>query len=380
MWRALLIMTCLIGSPVYAITTQAKQAILIDATTGAVLLEKDADELIPAMSLTKIAGILLVFRELENGHLKEDDLFPVSKLAWSKTGSRMFLEVGTMVRVRDLIKGVAVQSANDASIALAEGVYGNEAIFASEVTRMAHSVGATKSSFKNATGWPDPTHMTTVRDIARLTQVMIRDYPTLYAEYFSIKEYTYNNIRQRTHNALLYETEIRADGVKTGHSIAGGYAIVGSSVSPDGSRFIVVLNGMKTRVERTREALALLKWAEANYTTPKIFSKGAHVVNTDVWLGATPQVSLVSGEDVFLTLKRDEIPQVQVSLIYAQPLSVHHLKAGDQVGVAELRLPRERRVISVPLLVSQDVTPGPFVARIAGALRYIFFGHEGAPA
>lgn len=359
----------------HAINSNAKQAILIDANTGKVLFKKNADQLMPPSSMTKILTTIMVFRELSKGSLKEDDLLPVSKLAWKKGGSRMFLEVGTMVRVQDLIKGITVQSGNDASIVLAEGLYGNEAIFATEMTNMAHKLGATKTTFKNSTGWPDPSHLTTARDLSIITMALLNKYKNKYDKYFGIKEFTYNNIRQQNRNPLLYKTDIKADGVKTGHTSAGGYGMVGSAVSDDGTRLIVVVNGLKTQGERARAAHALLLWGFRNYTSPKIFEKGETVLNANVWLGNEPTVPLIVDEDLSITVKRELVKDIKVLVKYQEPININKIKANDVVGHIEINLP-DSEIISAPLIMSKNIKKANFFKRIFAALHYIIFGHN----
>lgn len=359
----------------YANVTQAKQAIVIDAETGQVLFEHNSEELMVPSSMTKIATAMLAFRELENGNIKESDLLLVSKNAWKKGGSRMFVEEGTMVRVMDLLKGVIVQSGNDASIVLAEGLYGNEAICATEMTRFIHNIGASKTSFKNVTGWPDPNHLSTALDLAIITRNMIKQYPTLYAKYFPIKEYTYNNIRQQNRNPLLFKSDLQSDGVKTGHTVEGGYGLVGTSVAKDGSRYIVVVNGLKTSGERDRESHGLLKWAEQSFTTQKILSKGKVVHTTDLWLASKKSVNLIAAEDLYITLKRDDLAKTKVIIRHQSPVCVKKFHQGDVLGTIEIILP-DNTSHSAKLLMEESVPQADFFTRIYSALHYILLGHN----
>ncbi|MGH6718645.1 MAG: D-alanyl-D-alanine carboxypeptidase family protein, partial [Alphaproteobacteria bacterium] len=220
--------------------TTAREAILIDDTTGAILLEKNADQLMPPSSMSKIMTVYMVFERLRDGSLAMEDELPVSETAWRMGGSKMFIDVGSRVKVADLLRGVIVQSGNDATIALAEGLAGSEDAFADQMTARAHALGMTNSTFKNASGWPHEDHLTTARDLALLASRIIRDFPDYYP-LFAETEFTYNGIHQGNRNPLLYK-DLGADGLKTGHTADAGYGLTASAVR-DGRRLILVLNG-----------------------------------------------------------------------------------------------------------------------------------------
>ena len=221
--------------------TQAEEAFLVDFQTGAVLLDKNADVRMPPSSMSKMMTAYMVFERLKDGRLSLDDELPVSEKAWRKGGSKMFVEVGDQVRVEDLLRGVIVQSGNDACIVLAEGLAGSEEAFAEQMTAKGREIGLTGSNFTNATGWPDENHYVTARDLATLAERIIVDHPEYY-HYYSEKEFTWNDIRQGNRNPLLYRN-VGADGLKTGHTEAAGYGLTASAMQ-NGRRLLLVVNGL----------------------------------------------------------------------------------------------------------------------------------------
>ena len=239
-------------------TTSAPQAFLIDAQTGTVLMEKDADKGMPPASMSKLMTAYMTFEAIKDGRLAMDTELPVSREAWRKGGSKMFVEVGTTVSVIDLLRGVIVQSGNDASIVLAEGIGGTESGFASLMNHRARELGLVNSHFTNSTGWPDPDHVMSPRDLALLTELIIRDFPE-YFPLFEETEFTYGGIKQQNRNPLLYRN-MGAEGMKTGYTQAAGYGLT-ASVNRNGRRLILVLNGMSSPRERVSEAARLLELA-----------------------------------------------------------------------------------------------------------------------
>ena len=225
--------------------TGAKQVIIVDYTTGAELYGKNADEIMDPASMTKMMTIYKLFERLKNGSLSMEDTFLVSEKAWRKKGSKMFVPVGGRVSVEDLVRGIIVQSGNDASIVVAEGLSGSEAAFAEQMTAKARELGMTNTTFRNASGWPEPGHTTTARDLAILAAATIRDFPELY-KYYAEMEFTFNKIKQGNRNPLLYRNT-GADGLKTGHTEAAGYGLTASAVRGD-QRLIVVAHGMKSQI------------------------------------------------------------------------------------------------------------------------------------
>lgn len=353
-----------------AIEVNATQAYMVDFNTGAILLEKNADQQMIPSSMSKIMTAHLVFERLKNRDVKLEDLLHVSKEAWEKGGSKMFVNINTQVSVGDLLQGVIVQSGNDACIVLAEGLSGTEAAFAEEMTRKAHEMGAKNTNFVNATGWPDEGHLTTARDLALIAQRTILDFPEEYGQYYAQKEFTYNNIKQGNRNTLLYKN-MGADGMKTGHTDAGGYGIVASARQGD-RRLILVINGLPSSKARDQEATALMNWGFSYFKNYKIFGKGDVVDVADVWNGTEKSVSLVAGRDILFTLPRSLRKDMQVKVVYNSPIAAP-LKAGDAVGTIEVTIP-ERPVEKIPLIVAKDVTTAGPIERINNSIYYLFWG------
>ena len=243
--------------PATATETAAEYAILLDFDTGATLLEKNADHPTAPASMSKLMTLYMVFERLKSGILRLEDTFPVSEKAWRMGGSKMFVGVNTRVKLEDLLRGIVVQSGNDACIVVAEGLAQHEAAFAEEMTERAREIGLTNSTFTNSTGWPDPDHLMSVRDIATLSTIVIREFPDLYSM-FAEKSFTYNDIKQSNRNPLLYRYD-GADGLKTGHTEASGYGLA-ASVSKRGRRLLLVVNGLdspKATGPGDREAVGL---------------------------------------------------------------------------------------------------------------------------
>ncbi len=356
------------------VATKAKQAYLYCPQTGTVLLDVNSDQLMPPSSMTKIMTVYLLFDRIVSGEISLDDKFPVSKLAWRKGGSKMFVEVGTYVLVEDLIRGIVVQSGNDACIVVAEALCGGEDVFAAEMTRKAKELGAINSTFKNSTGWPDPLHVSTAKDLATIAEKLMTKFPDLY-HYFSEPEFTYYGIRQENRNPLI-KRGMGIDGLKTGSTDAGGYGMVASGVQ-DGQRLILVINGLKTAGERAWEAEMLMSWGFRNFATPTLFKKGEEVVKTNVWLGDKPQVGLTVDKDVQVTLSRAQMKQMKVEAVYDEPIDVSRI--GQIVGKVTITIP-DRQPIEAPLRAMGDVKSAGFFNRLHAALYYLFWGHNEQPA
>ncbi|MEQ9327642.1 MAG: D-alanyl-D-alanine carboxypeptidase family protein, partial [Rhodospirillales bacterium] len=281
-----------------SLDTAAKQAFMMDATTGAVLFEKNADELMPPSSMSKMMTVYMLFSKIKQGTVSLQDTFPVSEYAWRKGGSKMFVEVGNRVKVEDLIRGIIIQSGNDASIVVAEALYGSEEAFAREANQKARDMGMTSTTLRNATGWPDPEHMTTARDLAILALRTIRDFPDLY-QYYNERSFTYAGIRQGNRNPLLYRN-MGADGLKTGHTEAAGYGLT-STVERNGRRLILVVNGLESVKSRGAESERLLEWGFREYTNVELFRGGEVVESAEVWLGDRKRVPLTIDEELVVT-------------------------------------------------------------------------------
>ena len=350
------------------IDTLAREAIVIDFNSGRVLLEKNADQRMPTASMSKLATMFMVFEALETGRLTLDGTLPVSETAWRKGGSKMFVEVNSQVAVRDLMRGVIIQSGNDATIVLAEALGGTEAAFSSAMTQRVQDLGMVNSNFTNASGWPDPDHYSTARDLALLATTLIRDYPQYYSIY-SEREFTYNGIRQGNRNPLLYRG-VGADGLKTGHTQEAGYGLVASAVRGD-RRVVMVINGLPSVQARADESAKLIEWAFANFRSDQIGEAGAVMHEAPVWLGQEDRVSLVLEEPVFLTLSAREAGDLNVFIEVDQPIPAP-ISTGQNLGHLVIVAPDgERRV---PLKAQADVAQLEFMGRVEAALTQIVFG------
>jgi D-alanyl-D-alanine carboxypeptidase (penicillin-binding protein 5/6) len=336
-------------TPIGPIDTTAKWAYIQDFETGTSLLEKQADEEVPPSSMTKLMTIYLVYEQLKQGKLKLSDTLLVSEKAWRMQGSKMFVAIGSSVSVEDLIRGIIVDSGNDAAIVLAEGIGGSEEQFVEKMNAKAKELGMTNSYFKTCTGWPDPEQHMSVRDIAILAGRIIRDFPAYY-HYDSEKTFRYNGIEQGNRNPLVQKGT--ADGLKTGHTEAGGYGLVASS-KRNGRRVILVLNGMATMHERASEGERLMDWAFLNFEDVTLYSAGDVIEHIPVWLGTQPTVPLVAGRDVTVTMPRNWRQKASVKVSYDAPRPAPIAK-GDTLGKLTLTgqgIPN----IDVPLLAAADV-------------------------
>ena len=363
--------------PAQAIETIAREAILIDSATGEVLLEKNADAPMMPASMSKLMTAHMIFERLRDGRLSLDDTFTVSENAWRKGGAKsgsstMFLEPGTRVTAEDLIRGIIVQSGNDASIVIAEGLAGSEEAFALEMTRRAQGLGLQNSVFKNATGWPDPGHEMTARDLAILAIRTIEDFPEFY-HYYAEKEFTYNGIRQINRNPLIYK-DIGADGLKTGHTQESGYGLVASAKRGD-RRLIMVVNGLLSRKTRGREPERLLEWGFREFNNYSLFKAGDRVMEADIWLGRNSVVPLVIEEDLVITLARKARLGMKVTVEFEGPIPAPVAK-GDRLAKLVITAP-ERTPIEVPLLAGADVERLSLFGRLGAALSYILWGQAG---
>ncbi len=337
-------------APVAPVETAARQAFLLDATTGTPLFAKDADSRMPTSSMSKMLTMYLVFEALRDGKLHLDDTLTASEHAWKQEGSRMFLNVGQQARVEDLIRGVIVQSGNDAAVALAEGLGGSEGNFAEMMNAKARELGMTNSHFVNATGMPDPEHYSTARDLARLAFALVRDFPQDY-HYFSELEFTFNNIKQGNRNPLLYRN-MNVDGLKTGHTEAGGFGLTASALR-NGRRLILVLNGMTDMQARADESAHVLDWGYREFGLYHVTDAEQHLANASVWLGRANHVALVAGQALSLTLPRAARPGLTATVDFVQPVAAPIAK-GQQLGKLIVAAPGTDPV-EVPLLAAEDI-------------------------
>jgi D-alanyl-D-alanine carboxypeptidase (penicillin-binding protein 5/6) len=355
--------------------TSAKQAVLIDFDTGAVLFEKAADTTMFPASMTKIMTALLVFDRLRDGSFKLDTKLPVSEKAWRMGGSKMFVRVGEEISVEDLLRGVIVQSGNDASIVFAEAMGGSEEAFGEMMTKRAKEIGLEGTVFRNSTGWPDPEHVTTARDMAKLAEYVIREYPENYS-YYSEREFTYGKslddkpITQSNRNPLLYQGG-GADGLKTGHTEAAGFGLTASGTR-DGRRLVMVIHGMDSVRTRSQESRRLFDWGFLNFANFALFKAGDPVESATVWLGDKPSVPLVLQDDLVVTLPRGSRSGMKVTVKYQGSITTPVTK-GQQIAVLEVS-GSGFEPISRPLYASEDVGQLAFFGRIGSAISFIIFG------
>jgi len=336
-------------TPLGPMETVAQWAYIIDFNTGAVLLDKQADVEMPPSSMTKLMTAYIVYSKLKAGTLTLDQTLPVSEHAWRSQGSKMFVELGNQIKVEDLIRGMIIQSGNDACIVLAEGIAGTEEQFVDLMNAEAKKLGLTHSYFRNCTGWPDPEHHMSAHDIATLAKAIIKDFPEYY-KYDSEKTFTYHGIVQYNRNPLVQRG--LADGLKTGHTDAGGFGVVGSA-DHNGRRVILVLNGMPSSKARVEESIRLMSWSFSNFENVTLFAANDIVDNAAVYLGSRPTVPLVGGEDLVLTMPRSWRQHAKVVIDYDGPIPAP-VRRGDVVGklvVSGQGVPQVER----PLLAGEDV-------------------------
>ena len=357
------------GRPADALETPAREAFLIDLVTGAVLLEKNVDELIPPASMSKLMTIYMAFEELAAGRLKLEDTLPVSTKAWRMGGSKMFVLANDRVSVEDLLRGVVVQSGNDACVVLAEGLAGTEAEFAEQMTQRARELGLAKSTFKNSTGWPDPEHRMTVREIARLSQLIIEKFPQYYG-YFAEKSFRYANITQRNRNPILGKTE-GVDGLKTGHTQEAGYGIA-VSAEREGRRLVLVVTGLDSEKQRAAESARLIEWGFRAFSNYRLFSAGEQIEEADVWMGRDKIVPIVIPEDLTITMQRRSRRGMKVTLKYANPIKAP-VNQGDRIATLLLTAP-EMEAREIPLIAGKSVARKGFFGRIGAMFWYLMTG------
>ena len=358
-------------------TTSASHAYLMDYDTGAVLLDKKGDELMAPASMSKLMTAYVVFDKLKQGQLSLEDEFTVSENAWRKGGSKsgsstMFLDPNSTVKVGDLLKGVIIQSGNDACITLAENLAGSEDNFAAEMTIKAREIGLEKSTFKNATGWPNKEHLMTSKELAELARKIIREFPEYYPLY-SEKSFKYNRINQENRNPLLYSMPDQADGMKTGHTEKSGYGLVGSAKSTDGSRrLILVINGLKTMKERGQEAKKILDWGFREFDNYTFYTKGSVVEQIPVWMGAVETVPGVVDENVVVTMKRLDYLKKKVTLIYEAPVKAP-IDKGQRLGTLRISLP-DGENYDFPVVAGESVGKVGYFGKLKAVFIYMLSG------
>lgn len=351
--------------------TPASFAFMIDMDTGTVLYEKNPDELMSPASMSKLMTSVMVFDALKSGVLTMDDKFHISENAWTRGGrksgsSTMFAKLNSDIALKDLLLGVIVQSANDGCIAIAEGMSGTEKAFAEAMTRRAREIGLKKSTFANSTGWPDPSQKMTARELVQLAQFIITNYPDFYT-YFKMKTFTWNGIKQRNRNPLLYQN-IGADGLKTGHTQESGYGLV-ASVVRNGQRLILAMNGLKTSRQRAQEARKFFDWGFRAFRTFKLFDQNIEIGRASVWGGTSNSVGLTSNKPVRALMPLTSRQDVKASIIYNHPLKAPIKKGGE---VARLQVEAPGGIsFSTPLYATEDIAKAGLVGRGMDVLTHM---------
>ncbi len=361
-----------------AIDIAAREFILVDFQTGTVLNSQNSDEAMPPSSMSKLMTAYMVFEAIHSGALSLDDEFMVSENAWreggaASGGSTMFLEPNSRVRVEDLLRGIIIQSGNDACIVVAENMSGSEEAFAQQMTERAKELGITGSNFTNATGLPDPNHYMTADDLALLARRIITDFPEYYSLYAET-EFSYNDIKQFNRNPLLYRPG-GADGLKTGHTDIAGYGLTASAMR-DGRRLILVANGMASTQARSEETAKLMDWGFRNFTNKDLFRAGEQVSDAEVWLGLELTVPLIIEQDVTVTIPRQAWRTLEVKAVYDGPIAAP-IEQGTQI--AKLVINGEGMdPIEYNLVSGASVKQLGFAGRIQAAASQILFGFSSA--
>ncbi len=341
--------------------------VLMDPKSGRIIMEENSHERLPPASLTKMMTAYIVERELDEGRIAMSDMVPISVNAWKTEGSRTFVREGTQVSVEDLLRGVIIQSGNDASVALAEFVAGSEDAFVDIMNQQAQILGMKDTNFVNATGLPSPEHFSTAYDLAILARALINDYPENYPLYAE-KHFTYNNIRQPNRNSLLWRDE-SVDGLKTGHTEEAGYCLVASAKRND-TRFIAVVMGASSSEARSQEIQKMLNYGFRYYESERLFRSGQELIEARVWGGQADQISVGMTEDVYVTIPRgsrnDLESTVDLDSVIKAPINV-----GDELGRVKVSYNGEV-LVDQPVLALTEVPEGGFFKRIWDAIKLFF--------
>ena len=352
----------------------ASSWILMDARTGTVLVEQNADERLPPASLTKMMTDYVLATEVEAGRVALDSRVPISERAWRMGGSKMFVRVGDEVMMEDMIRGIVIQSGNDASVAVAEYLAGSEEAFAAMMNQQAGLLGLTGTQFRNATGMPDEEHYSTARDMAELARRLINDFPEHYA-YYAEKEFTFGNdfqtgapITQRNRNELLW-LDRTVDGVKTGHTEAAGYCLV-ASAERDGMRLISAVLGTDSAQARVRESQTLLRYGFRFFETQQVYAGGEELERRQVWKATVDEVAVGLPDDLVLTLPRGRYAELEATVMLT-PWLTAPIARGDQLGSVTVKLD-DRVLHDGPLVALEEVAEAGFFLRLWHSLQMFF--------
>ena len=352
---------------IYAIETKADSAIILDVNSNSILFEKNADERQGPASMSKLMLIYIVFERLQNKTLTIEQEFLVSKKAWKFGGSKMFVNIGEMVSVENLLKGIIVQSGNDACVVLAEGLSGTEENMVDEMNEKAVEIGLTNSNFQNVTGWPHEDHYMSLKDIAYLSKLIITNFFEYYY-LFAINEFTYNNIKQFNRNKLISLDGF--DGLKTGRTSQSGYGIV-ASAKRENRRIVSVVNGLNSEKERINETKKLVNWSFREFVNYDLYKSGDSIQLAKVWLGKESFVPLVLNEDLSVTIKKKNLDKFKIKLVYETPI-VSPVKKGDKL--AELQLIEGDNVEIKNIYSGKDVDKVSRFYRSFSIINYLLFG------
>ena len=358
------------SSSIFAIDTKANEAIVIDYNTNEVLFEKNSDSKISPASLTKIMTVYVVFDRINNSSLTTQDNCTVSSKAYKIGGSRMFLEIDKKVSIEDLLRGIIIQSGNDASIAIAECLSGTENDFAILMNQYARELGMLNTNFTNASGWPEENHFSTVRDIGILSNNLIKNFPESY-NYFNETTFTYNEIKQPNRNKLLSHVD-GSDGLKTGYTKDSGWGIAGSSLRNE-RRITVVISGTNSSRSRLNESSNLINWAFRETTEKQILKKNQVIKTIDTWLGNKSNVDMIVKENFNTIVSFDQIKLIKSSIEYQNPLPAP-IEKGQEIGKIIILIPGKDK-ISIPLVSNKDVKLINPLFRFFAAAKYLIFGN-----
>lgn len=362
------------GFNAHAYETSAHNAILMDYDTGEYLYEKNIKESVPPASMSKLMTVYILMSKIKDGSIKLDDTFSVSENAWRKGGaatggSTMFLSIGDNVSVENLIKGIVIQSGNDACIVVAENIAGSEEDFAIMMNKTAKKLGLENSSFANSTGLPHPDQKMSMEDLAILSRHIIKEFPDLY-HYFKEKEFTYNNIKQGNRNPLLYTMD-GADGLKTGHTEEAGFCL-DASATKGSRRLIEVMSGMSSNKERSEEAERLMSWGFREFDNYLLFRKNQTVAEASVWYGKDKEISLVVADDVLKTIHLSKVDHVRTTAEFDEPIKAP-IEAGQQLGVVKIKI-KGQNTVTVPLVAAKNVEKVGLFGRFWANIKYFIFG------
>ncbi len=345
--------------PATAFDTIATSALVMDQTSGTVLLAKNEDRPVPPASMSKLMTLNMLFEALQDGRVNLDTKFTVSKNASEKGGSKMFVKQGDRISVENLIRGIIVHSGNDACIVVAENLAGSEADFARIMTARARKLGMNESTFANATGWPDPNHRMSARDLVSLANRLMTQFPEYYG-YFQERSFTWSDITQSNRNPLL-GLGIGADGLKTGHTSEAGYGLVGTARQGD-RRVILMINGLQSSGERAAEAERLMNWAFRQFAQETLIKAGKNVAQAEVWLGETSTVALEVADEISALVPYSSRDSITMSVTYDGPIPAP-IKKGTELGVLNIEIP-DLPSQSYPVFAASDVESGGIMKRL----------------